>query len=397
VSTSYPPNVIGGAERSVQELARGLTQVGHQVRVLCLAPEDAQDLADVDEDVEVRRLPSRAFRPFSTQGKNATRLGKLTWHLQEFARIAGYRFLRSQFAEFRPDVIHTNNLAGFGWMAWQAAGSTPLVHTMRDYYLSCMASTYWHHDAPCSANHLPCRVSKAPFRLARRRPDLYVGISDDIVNRHRDYGSIRPSERALTIYNDPHLTVPSGLRRQTSASGTFMFGVLGRIGADKGTWKVIEAFSRMPTEVGGKELRLRIAGNGTQTNLARLDELIADDPRIDYVGVSTPETFYADLDCALVPTQWAEPFGRTAAEALISGIPLLASLTGGLPEVVAMYGGCGRLVADHTSTASWVQAMTDVAASGTIPRSDATRAPAASDVSSQYLAAYASVSGGDNR
>ena len=36
----------------------------------------------------------------------------------------------------------------------------------------------------------------------------------------------------------------------------------------------------------------------------------------------------------LVPSQWAEPFGRIAVEAMANGIPTLASLTGGLKEIV---------------------------------------------------------------
>ena len=36
----------------------------------------------------------------------------------------------------------------------------------------------------------------------------------------------------------------------------------------------------------------------------------------------------------LVPSQWAEPFGRIAVEAMASGIPTLASRTGGLAEIV---------------------------------------------------------------
>jgi glycosyltransferase involved in cell wall biosynthesis len=37
---------------------------------------------------------------------------------------------------------------------------------------------------------------------------------------------------------------------------------------------------------------------------------------------------------ALVPSQWPEPFGRIAVEAMANGIPTLVSLTGGLGEIV---------------------------------------------------------------
>lgn len=393
VSTSYPPHAIGGAERSVQELARGLATAGHTVRVLCLGTEDSSGELEADGDVQVKRFPSVAFRPFSTAGKSATRLGKLRWHVQEMARLATYRFLRREFRDFRPDVIHANNLAGFGWLAWRAAGRTPLVHTTRDFYLSCMASTHWRNGAACSPDHLPCRISKAPFRLSRRRPHLFVGVSNDIIDRHRRYGTIRTGEMSQTIYNNPHLTAPDRPRPDRSRSDEFIFGVLGRVGDDKGTWKVVEALALLPEQIAGKSIRVRFAGSGTEEDISRLQADAVKDSRLSFVGTVVPADFYLDVDCAIVPTQWAEPFGRTAAEALMSGTPLLASNTGGLPEVLGIYGGRGALVHAHRSASSWANAMTD-AISDRLPENPTSIMISGSRVADQYVDAYSSVTEG---
>ncbi len=45
-------------------------------------------------------------------------------------------------------------------------------------------------------------------------------------------------------------------------------------------------------------------------------------------------TVYADARIVLAPSQWEEAFGRIAAEAQVSGIPVIASRVGGLPEAV---------------------------------------------------------------
>lgn len=389
VSTTYPPYVVGGAERSVQELARGLASDGHEVRVFCLGPEHLGNSIERDGSVEVRRFASPAFRPFETNGKNSSRFGKVKWHFQELGRFSAYLFLRAQFRAFNPDVVHTNNIAGFGWLAWKAAGTTPLVHTVRDYYLSCLTSTHWRNDSPCDPNYFPCRASKAPFRLGRRRPDLFVGISEDIVERHRAIGSIKTYERSLTIYNQPHLLTPSAPRIAHN-QGDFIFGALGRLGADKGTWKVIEAFKTLPAEISGKRLQLRIAGNGTEEDVARIGEASRSDSRITYVGLSNPDDFYAEIDCAVVSTQWAEPFGRTAAEALVAGTALLASHTGGLPEVLGLYGGRGRLVNDYMDVSSWADAMTRVVDDLPADNPRSAQYLSSSTVDEQYLDAFAS-------
>lgn len=45
-------------------------------------------------------------------------------------------------------------------------------------------------------------------------------------------------------------------------------------------------------------------------------------------------TLLEACDCMLVPSLWAEPFGRIAAESLIAGVPTFVSDRGGLKEVI---------------------------------------------------------------
>lgn len=54
----------------------------------------------------------------------------------------------------KPDIIHTNNLAGFSVMPWVIAKNLgiPVVHTLRDYYLMCIKSTMYNHEKNCD-NH----------------------------------------------------------------------------------------------------------------------------------------------------------------------------------------------------------------------------------------------------
>jgi len=63
---------------------------------------------------------------------------------------------------------------------------------------------------------------------------------------------------------------------------------------------------------------------------------------------------YRDTRILLVPSQWEEAFGRVAAEAHFSGIPVVASNRGGLPESV----GSGGLLLDPEAPAQvWSDAI----------------------------------------
>jgi glycosyltransferase involved in cell wall biosynthesis len=63
--------------------------------------------------------------------------------------------------------------------------------------------------------------------------------------------------------------------------------------------------------------------------------------------VPTPADYFALTRILLVPSVWAEPFGRVAAEAMINAIPPIVSDRGALPQVIGgdfSAGGGGRVL-----------------------------------------------------
>lgn len=65
-------------------------------------------------------------------------------------------------------------------------------------------------------------------------------------------------------------------------------------------------------------------------------------------------TVYSKARVVLAPSRWAEAFGRIAAEAHVSGIPVIASDRGGLPEAV---GEGGVLVSADAPIQAWIDAV----------------------------------------
>ncbi len=66
----------------------------------------------------------------------------------------------------------------------------------------------------------------------------------------------------------------------------------------------------------------------TGIDLARLPNLTIRPNTTD------PRTFYAETRLLLMPSLWNESFGLVAAEAMLNGIPVLASNRGALPETI---------------------------------------------------------------
>jgi len=93
----------------------------------------------------------------------------------------------------------------------------------------------------------------------------------------------------------------------------------------------------------------------TPEQLAKLNEQIADLPNVTLQrSVADMRQIYKHTKILLVPSQWAEAYGRVASEVHISGIPVIASNIGGLPEAV---GQGGVLLEPKGDVAPWVEAV----------------------------------------
>ncbi len=65
-------------------------------------------------------------------------------------------------------------------------------------------------------------------------------------------------------------------------------------------------------------------------------------------------SIYVMTRCVIIPSQWEEPFGRVALEAMFNKIPVIASKTGGLLESV---GEGGVLIEDFSDIDPWANAI----------------------------------------
>ncbi len=348
VNTAFAPDLLGGAERSALELVNGLREAGCDVQVVCLTDSAT---ASRLEPGGVLRVSSRAFNVF-VDGRPRRRIEKLARSVSELCRLKAYVALRRAIRKFNPDIVHFNNISGFGWLGWRAARDVPAVQTYRDYSCVCNSATGMHDGTLCNRTHIVCRLTKTVFSRTRFRPSIAVGVSQHIANRMASAGLGGIDGIAHVVYNAPMVDA-AVVRRPVKGS----FGYVGRIAADKGIEIVIEAFARAELPASSS---LLIAGKGNPQYIAEIRNrfsTLINSGQLSFVGHVVPTEFFSRVDVAIVSTQWEEPFGRVAAEALAVGVPLVYSAVGGLPEVVSLYGGKTISVEDFTSPDAWAVAL----------------------------------------
>lgn len=324
VNSLYTPHIIGGAEISTQILAETLESTA-EVHVFTTGGQkrSAGISSERINGVTVHRLPYNNLY-WIGDGEGRGKLHKVARRLIDMYNPMQIGAVSSLLKQIRPDLVHTQNLSGFGpgiWSAFRQAG-VPIVHTLRDYSLISPVSS------PI-ANPLMARLYKLPSLAFSKRVSAVVGISSHILNRHTESGLFPNAE---------HLVIPNAVegdiaaREKEFARKPLRVGYFGRIEQEKGVREIVDAVLSLPQE---KVERLYVCGEG------KLKEELADacggDGRIVFTGKVKPaeaRELMSQVDVTVVPSIWEEPFGRVIIESYQVGTPVYASAVGGIPDVV---------------------------------------------------------------
>lgn len=206
---------------------------------------------------------------------------------------------------------------------------------------------------------VPVLGGSSPRLYAFRNMDMLVAISDAVKNDLITKLKI-PKDKIIRIYNgvdiDEFQPGISGenFRRQFNLGSEELVGMIARLSPEKGH----EVFLYAAREILQKypDARFIIVG-GAELGSRYLQETLFD--LIRELGISNKVIFtgfikdipqvIAGLDIIVVPSI-AEPFGRTAIEAMAMEKPVVAFNAGGIPEVISdkcailvKQGGAGEL------------------------------------------------------
>ncbi|WP_159850532.1 glycosyltransferase family 4 protein [Brevundimonas sp. G8] len=325
VNTLYPPAQVGGAERSVAQLAQGLARAGTEASVLTLQ-SGRETVEAVDEGVAVHRLPLNNFYwPYDGQRRSAVR--RAVWHGLEAANPWMDGAVDRVVERVRPDLIHLHLTTGFSLSVYRAAErrDLPLVQTLRDWSMMCARASMFRRERRCERRCGSCVVLTAAKRV--QAVDHVIGLSQPVLKAHMAAGYFR--DAAASVIGNAAAEAVVSARPSLADDPVVTFGFMGRVEPEKG----IEVLLRATTRLEG-DWRLRIAGRGEPAYVQRLRRGYAD-PRIVWLGQVEAADFWPTVDVLVAPSVWAEPFGRVVVEAVQQGRGVIASSIGGLPEAAS--------------------------------------------------------------
>lgn len=319
----FPFDRAGGAQRSMDGIARLLATTGWRSSVLATTLSDAPD-ARADEARSVLRergarvhddrsgpLPVLRFRD---AGVDYTLLEipparRSAWSLDDEAAMDA--LLSISLRTVKPDIVHTYGAAPRerARHAMSRAAGAAVVLGVRTH-------AYYHRGA---YEHVDAVLTTTAFMVEQLRQRVGTPATPIMMPMEWDQIVAPAREPIFTVYVNPS--------------------------ADKG----VLFFARLADELAKRRPDIPLlvfearAGAGAlfAAGVAGGIDLRVHPSIMISPGVAQPRDLFAAARILLVPSAWAEPAGRVIAEAMINGVPALYADRGGMHEVA---GGSGRML-----------------------------------------------------
>jgi glycosyltransferase involved in cell wall biosynthesis len=316
-----------GAARSLRTLMQWLTEAGHRCEVLCMARLEVERSFDLSSHLAALGVPIVTLPPttrplqtdgmtvhvrtgcpaaqFALNGVPVTMLQTVHNDYRQPDRTESTQMMQlldAALSRFQPDLLLTygNHFLTIEFMKRAKQRGIPTVLTLR-------SSGYEYPEWFTHADHV---LTTSPF--LSRHYDAAIGIrSTGIPSPILHADTLAPTDtRAFVTFVNPSL-------HKGAAFFARLADTLGRRRPD------------IPILVIQSAADARILNSIPGINFAQYPQIMA------APSVPQPADFFALTRILLVPSLFAEPFGRVAAEALLNGIPPIVSNRGGLPETVA--------------------------------------------------------------
>ncbi|HUF89255.1 MAG TPA: glycosyltransferase family 4 protein [Gemmatimonadota bacterium] len=317
-------SALGGAEALTLDLRDELRRQGQDARVFASDALAGDGASPAD------------YRCFGTTGPLRT--------LNRVANPRAWLGLRRALADFRPDVVHVRM-----FMTQLSPLVLPLLREVPSLY----HAAWYESICPVGIRLLPdgAVCEYPPGRACRQQGCLsrraWVALMTQRLLWERWKGvfalvvaNSAAMERRLVEHGiGPTLVIWNGVARRPARpplAGPPVVGCAGRLTRGKGVDVLLRAFARVRAAI--PDASLLVVGDGPERGgLERLAGELGLGASVRWTGHLDRDVMDRELETAwvhVVPSILEEPFGLTAAEAMMRGTAVVASGHGGLAEIV---------------------------------------------------------------
>ncbi|HEY3856165.1 MAG TPA: glycosyltransferase [Verrucomicrobiae bacterium] len=334
VTNLYPPEIVGGAEQSVESLSELLAAKGHSVTVLTSGKglHSERVIERKTDNLSIVRFKSRNTSILFEKSRLKKKLLRPLWHASNLYNPFIPKGFKKTLAECSADIIHVHAVGGIGYNCLNliADREIPTVLTFHDFALVCLNQSMYYDGLPCDHYHASCAFStRVKVGYLRKIKTLCFSA---------------PSEAILSAVCERVPVVP-GLRRavknplrfyarpaRTRPAGPPQYVYVGQLEEIKGIRFWLEATHPVLERSGA---RVSVLGTGRQSEM--LVERYRNSPHVSFKGFVNQATVSEEIvnaDALVAPSVCQENSPVVICHALSYGIPVVASRTGGIPELI---------------------------------------------------------------
>jgi len=322
INSLYYPNIIGGAEKSVQIIAENLNKPDITPIVVSISDKEKIDYINRVKVYYIHH--SNIYWSYYSKTKRA--ILKIFWHLFSLYNFIILNKIKRIIEKESPDIVHTNNLSEFSVGIWRVFKKKriPVIHTLRDYSLLCPRATLFRRGDICRKKRLVCKLISAFRRFLSGYVDVVVGNSNFILKEHLNSGFFKNSKKYV-IYNSLESEKINPERRIVN---NLRFGFIGLLSYHKGIELLLRVFKE--NDMGN----LYIFGKGITGDYENYLKNKFMSNKIKFNGFVKTEKAFKTMDVLIVPSLWYDPLPRVIYEAYSYGVPVIGSDRGGIPEII---------------------------------------------------------------
>lgn len=353
LSWEYPPKIVGGIARHVEEISWALAKLPDMEVHVVTCDFPGAPMEEIYNGVHIHRVT-----PYEAAGGHKDFIHwvhQLNAAMHDRAYALCREWLspkRSGAAQLNPKTLKGKQgilLHAHDWLAYFSA--VQLKHTFKIPLIATIHATEYGRNSGIHSE-----ISKYINGIER---DLVTEAWRVIVCSKFMKGEVTfalgsPADKLDIIYNGVHaekfdFEFPAAdaalFRSKFAAPEEKIIVFVGRGVREKGAQILIGALPRI--RAGYHDAKLVICGGGYRQHLMDLAESVGVSRHVYFTGFLRDNDLlrlYRVADAACFPSLY-EPFGIVALEAMAAGTPVVVSDAGGLPEVVE---------ADVTGTVTWL-------------------------------------------
>ncbi|MGQ9900622.1 MAG: glycosyltransferase family 4 protein [Fimbriimonadales bacterium] len=330
LSWEYPPRLVGGIARHVQELSESLAALGVQVHVITATHPDAPD-ETLENGVHLHRVGV----PPSPHGDFLQGVWAMNAAFEARADALIHDLLHGNpvRTQREPILLHAHD-----WLVHPAAKS--LKHRYKLPLIATIHATEHgrhggiHSDLSRAIHQLEWELSYEAWRVIVCSAFMRGEVMHALNTPYDKIDVIPNGIRAEKFQFEFPEAERAAFRLRFAAPDQPLIFFVGRMVREKGVQVLIQAMPIVRTEF--PNAVLGVVGGGYRAHLEEFVRFCHLEDAVRFTGF-IPDSdllrLYRVVDVAVYPSLY-EPFGIVALEAMAAGAPVVVSDAGGLKEVV---------------------------------------------------------------